>query len=177
MPTTSDEEPDYAERIAAHADVTKEAWQGTLDDMRALTEEYEQRGWHVVDIAAGNTAPKAPEVGEDERFGLVHVIPGNKADPFREAVARGEFPKYDVLRGEVQGSVFLLTALLDPASETAILIAGQFEVHQAQELISAAKEDGVMYTHVQKLDKTQLGSFRHDEPEKFFPEAAFTSIE
>jgi len=67
--------------------------------------------------------------------------------------------------------VFVVTVFLDPDSETAILIAGTYERHLSAELAQAASEADEMYTHVQTLDGTQLGSFRHDDPEKFFPGA------
>ncbi|MFC7081917.1 DUF7529 family protein [Halorussus caseinilyticus] len=43
-------------------------------------------------------------------------------------------------------------------------------MRHAPGLVKTALEEDEMYTHVQKLDKTHLGSFRHDDVEKFFPE-------
>ena len=171
MPETGpgDDEPDYAEQIAASAEVHKNAWQETLDDMQALAEEREAEGWDVLSIAAGHTAPTNPDAGATDRFGFVHVIPDNKAEPFAETVETGKFPKYRVFRNEMQGRIFMVTELLDPDSETAILIASNFEIRHAPGMVKNALQEGVMYTHVQTLDKTHLGSFRHDDVEKFFP--------
>ena len=99
------------------------------------------------------------------------MIPDNRAEAFAEAHAAGEFPRYDVFRNEDDGWVFVVTVLLDPDSETAILIAGTYERHLSTDLARAAADADEMYTHVQTLDGTQLGSFRHDDPEKFFPGA------
>jgi hypothetical protein len=170
MTRAGDEDPDYAERVAQHAQVHKNAWQRTLDDMEALAEELREDGWDVVTIPAGHTAPENPDAGETDRWGLVHVIPGNKAEPFGEAVEANEFPRFEVYQQEVDGRVFLVTALEDPDSETAILIAGNFEMRHAPGLVNTAQDEGHMYTHVQKLDKTVLGTFRHEDYEPFFPD-------
>lgn len=172
MPETS-EGADYADRLAARSDRLKNAWSATLDDMEALAAEYEDEGWDTVTIPSGTTAPEPPDSGVEGRFGLVYVIPGNYVDPFEEAFEAGEFPSYDVFRNESSGQVFLVTVLVDPDSETALFIAGGFERRHSRSLMSAARDEGAMYTHVQTLDETQLGSFRHDDPEKFFPATDF----
>jgi hypothetical protein len=145
------------------------AWNETLEDMWAMADELDAEGWDTLSVAADHTGPEGPEHGETDRFGLVYVIPGNEAESF-EATATGSFPRYDVFRQEVNGRVFVVTELLDPETETAILVAGNFWRHETDPLVAAVREAGEMYTHVQKLDGTQLGSFRHDEPAKFFPE-------
>ncbi|MFC6724867.1 hypothetical protein ACFQE1_10885 [Halobium palmae] len=173
MPEIGDE-TDRGERIAANAGAEKEAWGATLDDMRALAEEYEAEGWSTVTIQAGYAAPTTPG-DDDDRFGLVYVIPGNEAEPFVDAVEAGEFPRFEVHRAEVEGKVFLVTTLLDPGTETAILLAGTYEMRNALRCARMADDRGEMFTHVQKLDGTRLGSFRHEEHEQFFP--SITAIE
>lgn len=170
MTHAGDEDPDYADRIAASAQAHRGAWQRTLDDMEALAEELEADGWDTVTIGAGQTAPENPDAGETDRFGLVHVVPGNKAEPFSEAVERGTFPEFQVFQQDVDGRVFMVTLLSDPESETAILIAGNFEMRHGVGLVRAAQREDKMYTHVQKLDKTVLGTFEHDDWEPFFPD-------
>lgn len=171
MPETGagDDEPDYAEQIAANADVHKNAWQQTIEDMEVLGEELEAEGWSVLTIGAGHVAPAKPDSGATDRYGLVHVIPGNKAEPFEEVVETGSFPQYQVFRKEMQGRVFQVTQLLDPESKQAILLAGTYELRHAPGMVKTALETEEMYTHVQTLDQTHLGSFRHEEVEKFFP--------
>jgi hypothetical protein len=171
MPETgAGDEPDYAEQIAANSEVHKSAWQRTLDDMEAMAEELDGDGWDVLTIAAGHTAPTNPDAGETDRFGFVHVVPKNKAEPFTDLVETGSFPKYRVFRNEMDGRIFMLTQLIDPDAEATILIAGNFPVRHAPGLVKTALKEDEIYTHVQKLDKTHLGSFRHDDVEKFFPD-------
>jgi hypothetical protein len=169
--TTEGEEADYAEQLAANASVTKSAWQATLDEMDALADEFESEGWQTVRIAAGHTAPENPSTGDSERFGLTHVVPNNKAEEFTDLFEEGAFPQYEVYRNEVEGREFVLTVLTDPEKEAAILIAGSYELRHAPGCVRAAKREEKMYTHVQTLDKTHLGSFEHDDYTKFFPNA------
>jgi len=169
MPEAGDIDQPDIERMAAHADLLKEGWQATLADMERMGEELEAEGWRVLTIGAGDTVPEPPDAGRTDRYGLVHVIPGNDADAFREAHENGEFPEYNVYRTQTEGEVFLVTELRDPGTDTAILIAGQFSVGDAVPLMRAVVRTGDVYTHVRKLDATRLGSFEHDGYEKFFP--------
>lgn len=169
MPKTGDGDVDHAERLAASADAERDGWIRTLDDMRSMAAELEDEGWDVIAIGAGDTAPEHPEVGRTDRFGLVHVIPDDKADAFVEAFERGTFPNYRVFRNETNGRAFIVTRLLDPDTEQAILLAGTFELRNATSLVKTAMDEGEMYTHVQTIDKTVLGAFRHDDYESFFP--------
>ncbi|EMA44372.1 hypothetical protein C448_08864 [Halococcus morrhuae DSM 1307] len=175
MPETS-ENPDQGDRIAARSDGLKEAWAATLDDMDALAAEYEADGWETLTIPAGHTSTEAPESGDEERFGLVYVIPDNYAEEFSDVFDDGEFPRYDVFRNESHGQVFLVTLLADPESETAVFVAGGFERRGSRPLMGAASDAGTMYTHLQTLDGTQLGSFEHDDPEKFFPATDYDAV-
>lgn len=171
MPEIGDDDLEYADRIAASADVHRSAWQETLDDMKAMAEELEEDGWAVHSVAAGHTAPKSPNTGrrDDDQWGLTHVVPDNFAEEFEEFFERGDYPRYDVYRQEMEGRVFFLTVLMDPDSESAILIAAHYEMMHAGPMVHTAKEEGKMLTNVQTLDGTHLGSFEHDEPSKFVP--------
>lgn len=162
---------DEMERNAARWGASKDAWMQTIRDMESIAEQRRDDGWDVVAIPAGDTATVSPDAGNDDRFGIVHVIADNHADPFTEAFERGEFPRYEAYRNEVDGLVFLVTELLDPETETAILLAGQYELRYVSGMVEAAKEEGVLYTHVQTLDKTPLGSFRHEEFDPLVPDA------
>jgi hypothetical protein len=165
------DDTDYAERIAAGAEREKSAWTATLEDMEATAEGLRAEGWQVLTIGAGHTAPENPDTGPD-RFGLTHVVPGEEADAFLDIFEAGSFPRYEVFRARQDGKVFLLTELLDPDSKTAVLVAGMYELRHALGCYEAAKAAGEMYTHLQRLDGTHLGSFGHEDYEKFFPPEA-----
>ncbi len=171
MVDAGDDEPDYAERISRTAEVEREAWAATLEDMDAMAEELAAEGWETLAIPAGDTAPESPEAGETDHFGLAHVVPGEEGERFAELFEPGAFPSYEVHRAEAGSRLFLVTTLLDPDRRVAVLIAGNFEMRHAAGCVRAAMERDEMYTHVRTLDGTHLGSFRHDDYEKFFPDA------
>lgn len=164
-----DSQTDDVERMAATADVHKDAWSQTLADMEALAEEREADGWEVVTIQAGDTGPESAEQGVTDTHGLTYVVPSNQAEEFLDVFEGREFPMYDVYRQHVDGREFVVTELLDPDSETAVLVAGNFWRHEAGAAVREAREEGTMYTHLRKLDGTHLGSFEHEGYEKFFP--------
>jgi len=170
-PESFEEGGDRTERLVASAEVHKDAWARTLEDMSALADERREAGWTVVEIQAGSTGPTTAGMDVTDTFGITFVVPGNTVEPFEEALEAGEFPRYDVYRQEVEGRVFVVVELLDPETETAIMLAGNFLRRDAGPVVTKAKEAGKMYTHVRTLDKTHLGSFEHEGYLKFFPEA------
>jgi len=172
----AEDESDEQQRlnsITTDTEPKKAAWSQTIDDMEALAAEYEAEGWTTVTIVAGDTGTQGVDTGseEDDRFGFIHVIPDNSAEEFEDAFREDGFPVYDVYRAEMDARVFMVTELRDPETETVIFIAGSFMRTFADPLVEAAVDRGKLYTHVQTLDATHLGSFEHDGYEKFFPEA------
>lgn len=149
----------------------KDAWKRTNEDMEAIAENRRAEGWEVVSMPAVHTSPVSKSMGDDpERFGLVHIIPDNHADDFTEAYETGEFDEYLAYQEVVHESVFLVTELMDPESETIVLIASHYDRQYAGGMVHSAHEEGVMYTHAKTLDGTELGRFTHEEFEPLLPE-------
>lgn len=145
------------------------AWRLTLAELRRLEEELEDDGWQVAAVPAGHVAPEPPGAGESERFGLVHVVSGEDSEAFEAAFEAGTFGAYEVFRRRVGSHLFLLTKLTAPEERVAILLAGSVDLTQAEALVAAARSRGELFTHVQLLDGSHLGSFQHDDPSLFFP--------
>lgn len=175
MPDVPDSEHDeeYVDRIANNADVLKNAWGQALEDMEALAEERREDGWETVTMMAGNTGTQNRRAGDDDddRFGMVFVVPSNHGEEFADAFEGKGFPEYEVYRREVDGNVFLVVEYRDPETETAIFVAAQYELRHAPGMVHDAEDAGEFYTYVQKLDGTILGVFKHDSHEKFVPYA------
>ena len=171
MPRHTEEDLDYAERMSQNAQAYKDAWEATIEEMKAMAAELEADGWDATYVGAGHTAPESPRVEPEGRFGLTYVIPNNYEEDFTSAFRPGGFEEYEVFRNEVAGTVFQVTVLYDAETNRAILLAGNYELMHANPLIATAMKEGEMYTHVQLLDKTHLGSFRHEQWELFFPNA------
>lgn len=166
------EEPvEDVERVAASDDVLKDAWSRTLQDMESLADEAREGGWDVIEVAAGDTAPKSRSVGEPDEFGLVHVVPDEEAEALREAFEAGEFPRFEAYRNQIEGFVLLVTEFLDPETETAVLVAGQYQLRHAPGMVRAAEDEGEIYTHLKQLDGTLIASVRHDDWRPLVPEA------
>lgn len=168
MTGTGNERTENRERRPSTSAV-KNAWGRTLEDMDALADEREEEGWDVVRVVAGSTTPASPSARDDDRLGLVFVIPDNQAEAFEAAFERGEYPFYEVYRETVEDTVFLVVEYRDPRAESVILLAGTYELRNAAGMASAATEQETIYTYLQTLDGTLRGTFEHDEYEKFVP--------
>lgn len=156
---------------ADEADVP-DPWEQTIAEMRELAAEREADGWETVTVQAGHTAPEPPEAGDSDRFGLVYTAPGDVADEFREIYEDRSFDSYTVYRRQIGQTLFLVTEIADTDGRAAVFLAGGVDLAVADELIEAAREAGELRSHVQLLDWTHLGSFRHEDPSDFFPELA-----
>jgi len=145
------------------------AWERTVTEMRELAADREADGWETVTVRAGDTAPEPPEAGESDRFGFVYTVPGSAADPFRAVYEAGQFDSYTVYRRRAGDTLFLVTEVADTDAERAVYLAGAVDLGVAGDLRETAAEAGELHSHVQLLDWTHLGSFRHDDPAAFFP--------
>jgi len=171
-PIEADEYEKEFEQLSNEADAHKSAWQATLHDLDAIVEEREADGWNALRIPAQDVAAEGRDSNDDEgRYGLSFVVADNHAERFEDAFEAGDFPQYEVYRGESNGRVFLIVEYLDPDSETVIVVAGNLWRRDANPMLETAVEEDTMYTHYHLLDGTHLGSFEHEGVDKFFPEA------
>ena len=145
------------------------AWERTVTEMRELAADREADGWETVTVRAGDTAPEPPDAGESDRFGFVYTVPGSAADSFRAVYDAGEFDSYTVYRRRAGETLFLVTEVADTDAKRAVFLAGAVDLGVAGDLRETAVEAGELHSHVQLLDWTHLGSFRHDDPAAFFP--------
>ncbi|CQH61730.1 uncharacterized protein HHUB_3530 [Halobacterium hubeiense] len=153
-------------------DVHKSAWKKTLQELEAQVERLEDDGWQTVAFPAGHTGPEVPTDGDEDnnRFGLTHIIPGNKADELLKLREKGSFEDYQVFKNSVHGQEFVLTAILDHPTESVVLIAGNYRQQRAEPLKEIAMDEDVMYSHIRKLDGSYIATFEHEDPAHFFPE-------
>lgn len=153
-------------------DVHKSAWKKTLQELEAQVERLEDDGWQTVAFPAGHTGPEVPTDGDESnnRFGLTHIIPGNKVDELLRLREQGSFEDYQVFKNTVHGQEFVLTAILDHPTKSVVLIAGNYQQQRAEPLKEIAMDEGVMYTHIRKLDGTYIATFEHEDPTHFFPD-------
>jgi hypothetical protein len=146
-------------------------WEMTVADARAMGDAREEDGWETVVLASEHTRPLSRSEGSTERFGLRFTVPEDRVLEFQELFGRGEYPTYEVYRSEVDEAVFLVVELLDAESDTAILVAGRYDLAAAAPMVHDAEATAEMYTHFQGPDGTYVGTFRHDGHGKFVPHA------
>lgn len=148
------------------------AWSRTLDELWAMNEDLEADGWDTVAIPSGHTALVTEAMGETDREGFVFVVPGDRGEEFEDAFERGEFDEYEVFRQEAGRYLYLIVRVADTDREIAVLLAGGADMRKAEinDAIERLREGDEIYTHVQLLDATHLGSFRHEDPSLFIPD-------
>ena len=161
---------DDAMGISGASQAATEAWERTIEDLRAMGEQRREDGWEVVEVVTVHTSPVGRDHGSDDRFGLVHVVPDNHADAFTDAFERGEFTQFEAYRNEVDGYAFHVIELIDPDAELVVLLAGNYDLHRADGLVQSAVDEGATYTHAKTIDGTHLGSVRHEEYEPLLPD-------
>lgn len=145
----------------------------TVEEARLLAEKRREDGWDALVVPAVDTAavPSDADTGE---WGFVHVVPDNYADQVTAACESGSFPRYDVYRRLIGGTVCFVTELLDPATETALFVAGKYETADAGGLYREATREGTVQTRLKRLNGEVLATFEHEDVEKFFPDEMAT---
>lgn len=152
----------------APSPVAKDAWERTLKDAERTAEDLADDGWTTLTVPTGAVTVKSPSAGDTNRFGFIHIVPGNYADEYDETFSDGNYTSYDVFRKEIEREVYFITVLYAPDSRKAVLLAGAFLSGQQDKLKEVAAEEGEVYTHLQRLDGTHLSSVKHEQFEKFF---------
>jgi len=166
-PDEEDRETEWADRSTDRA---KSAWLQTLEDMRAMARDREESGYETVTLQAGNTAPKGPDQGDTDQWGLFYVVPGEDGEAFQDLLERAAFDETAVYQASIGRETFLVTEVLDHDADLACFVAGSYLRTAAPPLVRAAMERGNMYTHVKTIDGTHQGTIEHEEPADFFPD-------
>jgi hypothetical protein len=146
-----------------------DGWERTLATATEMEADLAADGWSVVTVRAVHTAPVPPSHGATDRFGYVYTAPGDVASAFTDAVASGTFDEYEVFSRRVGDVLFCLTRVTDVDRAIAVLLVGAIDLSQARALMQTVHERGELYSHVERLDGTLLGSFHHPDPEPLLP--------
>ncbi|AGB15704.1 hypothetical protein Halru_1087 [Halovivax ruber XH-70] len=152
----------HSERVKDATAAETEAWKQELEEMEQIAQERRDDGWEVLTMSAGHTNTVSRDGDADEQFGICHIVPDSDADAFAEFYDEESFTEYLVYGRPIEAYLYLVTELIDPVNERAVLIAGRYNRMYADGMISDANEEGVLYTHVQKINGTVVGSFEHE---------------
>lgn len=161
--TGNDRDDERLQRLASGASARKEGWKQTNEEMHLLADERRADGFDVVTVTTVHTDTVTPDMGDDtERFGFVHVVPDNHADAVVDALDDLDVTRYEAYRSTVDNNAFLVVELLDESASRALLFASYYDPTEATAMIDAARERGVLYTHLKRIDGTHLGTIRHE---------------
>lgn len=164
MPETgNDRDDERLQRLASGASVRKKGWAQTNEEMQLLADERRSDGFEVVTATTLHTDTVTPDMGEDpERFGFVHVVPDNHADEVAEVLSTLDVTRYEAYRSTVGENAFLVVELLDESASRALLFASYYDPTEATAMVATARERGVLFTHLKRIDGTHLGTIRHE---------------
>ena len=163
------DEPDDPEEARA-PDVVRDAWNRTVEDVRAMARDREAAGYETLLLFADDTTPEAPGEGDSDRWGLTYLVDSEDAATFRALISRTAFDETAVYQRSVQRNVFVATECIDHDAAVVLFVAGVYRMHHAGDLARAAAERGRMWTRIRELDGTVVGAVEHDDAESFFPE-------
>jgi hypothetical protein len=160
--------PDDAEEARA-PDVVRDAWNRTVEDVRAMARDREAAGYETLLLFADDTTPEAPGDGDTDRWGLTYLVGADAAERFRALAERTSFDETAVYQRSIQRNVFVATECIDVDARVVLFVAGVYRVHRAGDLARAATDRGRMWTRIRELDGTVVGAIEHDDAESFFP--------
>ena len=150
-------------------DVVRDAWNRTVEDVRAMARDRETAGYETVTLFADDTTPVAPGEDDSDRWGLTYLVDSDDAASFRALADRTSFDETAVYQRTVQRNVFVATECIDHDAAVVLFVAGVYRLHHAGDLARAATERGRMRTRIRELDGTVVGAVEHDDAESFFP--------
>jgi len=142
-----------------------EVWERTLEEAQMLVDEREADGWDATYVLSAHTDAVSRDMGEHDRFGLMHVLPNNYADRFTEAFDPDGFTEYLVYGTSVNGVMFVILELIDPEAERAIIIPCSYDMTMGQGVSQSAAEEGALPSYFKTIDGEILARFDHDEIE------------
>lgn len=143
--------------------VHQESWSRTLETMEQMAHDRQDDGWEVVTVMAAHTDVVSRDMGDHNRFGLTHIIPNNHVDRFTDTFDTDLFTDYRAYGSDVEGFKYVVLELVDLENERSIMIACRYDMTLADGMVSNARDEGVLYSHIKKIDGTILGTFAHDD--------------
>lgn len=147
--------------LQSQSDAHIEAYKQLLTELDQLAAGRDDDGWEVLTLASNHTNMLSAD-DDREWWGFSHVVGGSDADAFEDFYDADEFTEYLAYGQLIEGYMYLVTELLDPDAERTVLIASRYDRRLAKNVIASARSEGVLYTHVQRIDGTVVGSFEHE---------------
>ena len=157
----------HLERMKDPDGVHSAAWGRTLEEMQLLADERRADGWEVETIFAAHTDTVSRDMSDHDLFGLMHVIPNNHAEVFREMYDEDDFTDYLLYANEIQSFMYAVIELIDPRDQRSIFLATRYDMAKSRGMVESTIDEGVLYSHVKTIDGTILASIPYEEFEPF----------
>jgi len=139
-------------------------WQAVIDDMAAMADEYEDRGWTTLELHPGDSVL----VDSEARTGLDVVLPGPEYEDLEALVDDRSFTDVSVFRAEDGGMVYLLIVEEDPDDETAAFVPAYYDPAGSQDKLETIQDDDQLRLFCRRLDNDYV-EFVHTDPTPFLP--------
>lgn len=159
----------HKQRIADPDGTLASAWEQTLEDQDSIAEDRREDGWEVLDVMAIHTDTVSIDMNDHDKFGLMHILPDSQAEEFEAEFDPDEFTEYLAYGSLVDGFMYAVIEFIDPEEKRSILLATRYDLKRSQGLFESVRKEGVLYSHVKKVDGTYVGSFEYEEYEPLLP--------
>lgn len=141
------------------------AWEQTLEEAKHLVEERQQTGWKSSFVVSAHTNTVSKDMSNQDRFGLVHIIPDNYVDILRDVFDPDAFTDDLIYGSSVNGVMFVAIELVDTETERSVVIPCSYDMTRAHGMTESAAEEGALYSHFETITGDPLGVFRHETVE------------
>lgn len=159
----------HKQRVADPDGALASAWEQTLEDQDSIAADRREDGWEVLDVMAIHTDTVSVDMGDHDNFGFMHILPDSQAEEFEEWYDPDDFTEFLVYGSLIEGFLYNVTEFINPAEKESILVASRVDLKRAQGLFECVRKEGVLYSHMKKVDGTYVGSFEHEEYEPLLP--------
>lgn len=144
-------------------------WEDVMDDVEALTDEYEESGWETLVLHPGDVVTTTDAADGEPGFRL--VVPESELDALAEAVGDGEdaFDEFEVHRAPTDDLSLFVVVVKSTGRGRAVFFPVYYDPDADREFVETARERNTIYTDVTNLNRTRQFSFAHEKPSLFLP--------
>lgn len=166
---------DELDDVATVANRVTPVWEQVLEDTAATAEAYREDGWTAIECHPGDITVVGTADVEHEaaRTGIDVIVPDDEFDRVSAAVDDdGAFDEVEMFRAEQEGVLFVVAAVENQVTETAILVPLYYDTGTADGFLSMVESEGVVRLHVRPLDERRVVTFTQGDPTPFLPDGA-----
>ena len=142
-------------------------WDQVIADMETTAAEYREDGWDVLTLEPGDVTVRSG----GERVGLDVLVPNDEFERLQSLLSGGvELDGCQVFRATNGSVVFLVVAMEDPDTETAVVYPAYYDATDpdAAGLMRRARAEGELRSYLRILTGEYV-EMTHGDPSLFVP--------